>query len=637
MEDSRMTMTASDMPAIAFSRNYLPFEVTSDNYIAAAAVKSVNFWVFTAAVAADDEILIAWTGGAVQLTAKASPDDSGNEFPTGDGLNTYVTALAAWMQSIFLLDQAYVITADTGGADPKLVFTARKAGPDFDFTVENGGATGVTTGGVTDEPITNFAHHIEAWIKNADDADYKQAYTANVPLDEPKTGATTIDISDSLHGFLAPDLPELNDPFAFCTQSIRPYLVKYGQYYGDNPFVRKISFTGTLYIAKGGMSIQNAKKRTLLQEMNPMDDATKWRFLRQGSINKIVSTDQPEWLTWINLTGADKSVDFEVKIYNDDTTSFTFNAVAAQAVNAWQKIQFQTGFTQLDIAARQELKTPIYYTVALKSAGSYLTLLYAYVIDYTYRPWPRYFVYENSYGAFQTIGTVGKGLNEYDRTKDDAQLVMNQNRAAIDGDFLECNIRIQEKGTVNIGYDRAGQRNSRLLRDFLLSPFKTVWQDAALVPIGLDTKNLKDAGDGINVYASSFEYFPLYPEQVWTEDAGISDDDINELLGDTGGPVTSGGGTGGGTGGTGTGDVIMVDFGDAHLGEDGDSHQTYTAPALAGLDGYAVFSTQLSNYFRPAEISYDSAAGSFTILIDGFALENGEQLIISPYVINPDA
>ena len=61
---------------------------------------------------------------------------------------------------------------------------------------------------------------------------------------------------------------------------------------------------------------------------------------------------------------------------------------------------------------------------------------------------------------------------------------------------METNIFIQDKGTVNIGYDRSGKRNTRLLRDLMVSRHIFLYDDGVLIPVGLNTTNLKDAMDG---------------------------------------------------------------------------------------------------------------------------------------------
>lgn len=638
------------LPAIAFSKNRLQLILQSDDYLAALSEKSVNFLEITGAVAAGQQYILSWTGAQASMTAADVPDDSGLQFPAGDGSNDYVSVLVYWFTGNYFINRDFVVTTDFTGDHPRIIFTAKKADPDFDFTNTNDGATGVITGGVTDQPKENFLHHVQLWIANASGTDFDQCFMANNPLDFPATGQTTIDIHEALDAYLASDKPLLTDPFAFCVNSIRQFYFLYGQYYGtgDNAFVHRLTKSDLYFIAKGGLGKPQAILRDIVAELTTAGHTEQGRFLRQGSINKLVTTDQPEWLTWINLTGADQLINPEVKVYYDDMTDFTFNAVNGIDVPPYGKIQFQAGFTQLGIAAKQPGKTPIYYTVRINQAGNSLTAYYAFVIDYKFREWPRYIIYENSYGAFQTIGTVGKGLAEVDRTKDDAQMAVDPYVAAIDGEFLEVNIRIQDKYTVNIGYDRAGRRNTALLRDLMASQKIYLWKvlpagedlpgNEALVPVGLNTQNLKDAEDGVNVYASSLEFYPLYDDVVWTEDpALVTDDTVPDLLAIAGSPIPpilipppDGGGDGDGTGA-----VIPVESDDPHLGLD-DGRQKYTAPALVGKSNYRIWTTQMGLYFRTEDITYNADEGSFLILIPAFVLTPGDQLLIFPYIINPD-
>lgn len=614
------------LPAIAFSKNLLNLLLQSDDYLAAAAVQSVNFAEFDAAVVEDDEVELSWNNGAATMTAKDSPDDSGLEFPSGDGSEAYVTSLLPWFRGNYILARDYVITTDFSGPNPRLVFTAIKNGPDYDFpTAAN---SGNTTPGVTDDPRVNFLHHLELFIATAD-SEFIQAFDANIPLDYPVTGITTVDIHEALHAFLESDYPELVEDFAICNNSIRPYFFKMAQFYGSTPWVRKLIASDTFFINKGGLSKQAALLRDIVAELCPVDGHPELnRFLRQGSINKLVTPLQPEWLTWINFTGSTKNIALEVTIFNDDGSTFVFHPVDSFSALPFQKTQFPCGYAQLDIAGQQTDESPIYYTCQVidLDTSSPLTASYAFVIDYTFRPWPRYFVYENSYGAFQTLATVGKALNEYDRTTDSAQMAVDLHTAAITGEFLECNVLLQDKGTVNIGYDRSDPRTTALLRDFLLSRTKYLWDNGVLEPIGLNTKNLKDAADGVYVYANSFEWYFLYQEEVYSEPEGLPDNSIADLLTDAGTPVppalipvSSGN--------------IIVEFGDAHLGTD-TGRQDYTATALAGLTNYRIWTTQQDKYFLTSEIQYN--ASGFTILQPGFELVDGEQLIIQPQVLNPD-
>ena len=42
---------------------------------------------------------------------------------------------------------------------------------------------------------------------------------------------------------------------------------------------------------------------------------------------------------------------------------------------------------------------------------------------------------------------------------------------------------------------------------------------------------------GTNVYANSFEFYPKYQQDVWTEKAGLPDDSLTDLLANAGSPI----------------------------------------------------------------------------------------------------
>jgi len=611
------------LPNCAFSKNELDLVLYSNDYLAAAAANAVNFLQFTGAVASGASLPLSWGEAAATMTCATTPDNSGLQFPPGDGSNTYVASLVSYFQANYFIDRDFVVSTDFTGAHPKLVFTAINPGPQYNFTGTIGGLAGVTTPGVTNQPITGFLHHVQLWVGRADGSGFDLAFSANIPLDEPLTGYTTVDLREELHAFLTADYPILTAAYAICSNSVRPYFVKYAQFFGTTPapFVHAISKITGLYIVKGGLSHANSLLRNIFTELTVTGHPEQNRFMRQGSVNKLITKEQPEWLSYINLSGSGQSVNLVITIWNSDATSFSFNAVSALSISAYQKVQFQTGYNQLSIDTRQTGKTPVYYTVQAQQAGSPLTQAYAYVVDTQYRPWPRYFVYENAYGAFQTIGTVGKGMVEYDRTKDDVQMAVSQNTATIDGDFLECNILIQQKGSVSVGYDRSGQRNNVLLRDFMLSRTKYIWQNGALVPIGINSSNIKDPADGVYLYANTFEYFTLYQEEVYTEPAGQIDDAIADLINDGAGPITLR---------AAEGDYFYVNAGDLGIGADGSGNFKFTDPLgrILGRTGYTVYATQLPGVILPPNITYNPIDGSFTVLIPSFALVPGYPLIV---------
>lgn len=623
---------STPFPDIAFSRNELIFGVNSDNYQAAAPATTVNAVDFTGAIVENDTISLAWDTASALLTAKDVPDDSGLQFPTGAGDDDYVTSLLDWFRGNYFIGRDFTVAAVLGGAHPRLTFTALVQGPEYDFDPSAVGHTVVSniTPGVTAKPVTNFTHHIELLIADAAGATYQEAYNANVPLDEPRTGTTTIDASDELHVFLTPDRPVLASAYERCLNSIRSYYARYAQVFGVNPAVQRVRQTATAVITRGGLGKQAALSRDIISELCPdLAHPEQNLFLRLGSKNKLVLPAQPEWLTFLNLTAGALTVSLEVIVYNEDETTLTFTTAEALELPARSKWQFKCGFTQLDITGKQAAdKRPLYYQVRVKKDDdTYLTAAYNFVLEYYYREFPRFFVYENSYGGFQTITATGKADPGFDRSKDDAQLSVSKTTAAISGEFIEANLKLRDKTTVNIGYRRTWKRDTALLRDLARSESVFVYENGLLLPVGIDTNSFKDGQDGLNVYASTFDYYPLYQEDVYSESPGLADETLQDLLSDAGSPVPSSV-----PDIPAAGNYLVVESTSPRLSIV-DDHQQYTnAYYLAGKTGYRVYATQLNVYLRSEDISYDADAGSFIILIDAFTLQPGDQLIIWPAI-----
>jgi hypothetical protein len=526
--------------AIAFSDNPVLCELQSDDYLASAGVKAVNALKILGAVADGATILLQWNTVQVNLTAKNAPDDSAEQFPAGDGSAAHVLAIAEILQDNFLISQDFDVVA-TG---QQINFTAKQPGAG---QMMKELATGplqvirVTLGEDKGQKLF-FAHHIQVWVRPFVSTEFVQAWAYNIELDYPVTGKTTTDIGpEVLHNHLEPDLPVLGVmDISACINSIANYYIRYGQYYGQPPIVRRLKQSPVRRVVLGGLSLLAATERNIISELCPdINDETKNRFMRQGSKAILVTQEQPEWLYFINFKDQVRNVSLEVTITNTDNSTFTFSLFDGYAFSAFAKYQMPAGYNQLQIGTRQPAdKLAVYYTLRLKDTSTgYITAAYTYVVDYTFHEWSRYFVYLNAYGAFQTLATTGKAELGTARKKEDARMDKPAAVIAAEGEYQEYNITYQENGTVNIGYDRATIRSTKLLRDFASSTHKFLYEDGRLIPIGISSTDFKDAPDGTDVYAGSFDFYYLMEESRYTETPGLPDDDVYELMRSASSPV----------------------------------------------------------------------------------------------------
>jgi hypothetical protein len=544
---------SNPFPVIAFSGNPIECQLLTDDYLASAGVKAVNALNLLGAVADGATILLEWNNIQVNLTAKNVPDDSAEQIPAGDGSAAHTSAIADILKDNFLISQDFDITT----AGQQITFTAKQPGVAFMFKTLTAGPLKLTliTTGENRSFKSNFAHHVQVWIRPFTNADFVQAWSYNIELDYPVTGKTTTDIGpEILHNYLEPDLPVLGVlDISPCGKSTASYYIRYGQYYGQPPIVRRLKQSPVCRVVLGGLSLQAATERNIITELCPdINDETKNRFMRQGSNAILVTKEQPEWLYFINFKEPVRNVSLEVIITNSDNTTFTFSLFGGTPVSAFAKYQLPAGYNQLEIGTRQAAnKLPVYYTLRLKDESGYISAAYTYVLDYTFLEWSRYFVYLNAYGAFQTLATTGQAQMGITRNKEDARLDRPAAQIAASGEYAEYNITIQENGTVNIGYSRATRRSTQLLRDFAASPSKFLYQDGRIIPIGISSAGFKDAPDGTDLYSGSFEYFHLMEETRYSEAPGLPDDELHELMRSASSPLPPllpGTGSGGGTG-----------------------------------------------------------------------------------------
>ncbi len=538
-----MSVTLTKAPEkISFSLNDMPVVITSNNYVAIEGQKSIVKLIFKAAVPNGQVINLVWSNASVTLTAAAAPDGSGKQFLSGNGNAAYVTALLTVFAANYYIDNDFDLTYELTGGLPSIIMTARSAGTLTNIVAVAGAIVEVSlaTPGVAQILQPNIAVHLQLWLKSGNT--FKKIIQNNLELDNPVTGVVTKDVAELLHPYLVPgyynnngtDRPALsNIAWQQCANTLLEFYFKYGEYYGATPEVKKLSTSEKYIVNIGQLDVANALGQTLAGYLRPGNVNNKTLCLRQGSTLKKIQLDQPEFLYWINLTGADTDIRLRIDLYygDGDTNNFKVSPITALA---WQKYYVGVGYNALNLNAKLlPGKSCAYYTACVvNAAGDKLSLTYTYEID-GYQAWPRYFIYRNSLGGFQTVCTWGKAQNETGITRDLVKKQVNQTQAAVSGNEAESNIRLRKRTTVNTGY--ISRRDVSNLIDFIASEEKYMVENGSYIPIAVTSDNLKEAMDGENLHAAQFIYTPLYDGTVFTDDQTAADNP-NSSSGSAGGP-----------------------------------------------------------------------------------------------------
>lgn len=524
-----VTLT-NDLPVIAFSRNPILVNLSSDDYIQNEGAQSTFNIVFKAAITAGQLIHLQWANAVPLIfTAAVTPDDSGLQFPTGDGSANYVSSLVEVFKANYYIDRDFKVTTSSSGSFPCLQLSAFEDG--VVYNIAEADETNVMVEsvlpGVNEDILPNFQHILEVFLIQASNT--IKIYDNKLQL-EPQSGVSVKDIAPILNSYIS--FPKVSDKPAYAINTWQPcenttarYYIKYGQYYGSLPTAKKIKTTGSAVVTSGGLAVQSALGQTIAGFIRPENVNQNTICLRQGSKVKAVQQAQPEWLYWLNLTGNDIVIKLQIDIYYSDGTRSKFSTATITA-EANGKYYIGSGYNQINISGNSLTgKTCSYYTArVVGTTGVYLSVLYTYVLD-TYKEFPRYFVYLNSLGGYQTLYTYGRSQFETDRTKDDLVRQVNYPEQAVTGKQLEANIRLQDKCTINTGYKTS--REISLLRDFLASPEKYWYYKGDFIPIGVSSDNIKQPADAENLPAAQFIFNPLYDEFVYTDDMNQPDEPNN--------------------------------------------------------------------------------------------------------------
>ncbi|SEM66535.1 hypothetical protein SAMN05192574_101392 [Mucilaginibacter gossypiicola] len=515
----------SPLPVIAFSKNPIVLQLMSDDYLTTAPAFSVNTVEFPGAVTDGLQIGLSWNAGSASLTAATTPDISGNQFPTGDGSNAYVASLVDYFEGNYFIDQAFKVSVNTSGAHPKLVFTAKVASTDYDITPAANQA--VATPGTSGSQKANFMHHIEVWKYNPSGGDVK-VYDANVSLDEPKTGITTLDISESLHSFMGFDSPSLTGSYwQLCSKSCWQYYVKYAQFFGDDPSVKKLNKTGLHTVVYGGYSnlaLQQIADRVNYLQTYLLPDPSLYAYqcwLETWPVDYFsIKTNQAQFLSFVNNLSATETLAVQVDITYQDNTLQTIYLTGG-TVLSMQKVAVGCGYQQLGLNG---------YGVSGNRAASYIVTLVngtshesrskpkRFIVDRNYEQYTRYFLYADSCGNFKTLRTFGRSELSSDAEFDLTAFQPDIATLPESGNYQNSNIKAVLNDKINSGYISAGGIYDAIVELQLSKQVFRVFGNK-LTPVVMTTKKFDFRKDGTGFSAAVLEYRLAYDEDLHTADS----------------------------------------------------------------------------------------------------------------------
>lgn len=305
------------------------------------------------------------------------------------------------------------------------------------------------------------------------------------------------------------DVPSLYDVVFAKGNVVREYFVQLTELYGE-PQSAKMSIRGTRKrVIYGGLP-KDFQTTTLSDSLIHEGEI---RFMTTSLENIKIKTDQPNWLCWFNILDALESVKVQVELTYNDGTPYIFTAHTYDTVGKYEKLVIPIGLDQLGANEFYPELSIVSYKVYLKSDGIVRSNEVVFYVDQRAHLYHRYFIYQNSLGAFETFYTYGRKSNSYEIEKSNARIIQVNDFTLEKGEDTDFDIQLQEKEKINTGWKSKAEIRS--MRDFFMSSEKLTLINGKWWPISISSSSIEEFEDGNGLYALTFEISIQHTQEMF--------------------------------------------------------------------------------------------------------------------------
>jgi len=321
------------------------------------------------------------------------------------------------------------------------------------------------------------------------------------------------DFSKPLSSFLletGTDRPSLYDVEFEKGKVIRSYFLQVTELYGEPQLARGSIRSQTFVTIYGGLP-KNLLGTSLV---NFLSVENRTNFLTT-SRTKRVTLDQPQWLSWFNITDNLEEVKVNIELELNDGSYYSFIAHTYESVGKFEKLIIPIGLDQIGANDLYPDLTVVSYEIKLYSGANLLSETITYQVDNQYRPYKRFFLFQNSLGCYETFYTYGKKTNTLDFEKDSARVIQVRDFVLENAENIDLDITAQEKEKINTGFKSKAE--IRAMRDFYLSKEKLTYVDGLWWPINMSSSSIDEFQDGNGLFAQSFEISGQHLQEMFYE------------------------------------------------------------------------------------------------------------------------
>ncbi|MGN2373462.1 hypothetical protein ACTFAO_07360 [Sphingobacterium spiritivorum] len=512
-----MAVTLIRQPSdISFSRNPVVFEFQTDAVLSSPGREykgRLNFPATASTYLNESFTLIIGTDEFL-FGFRAVPDDSGLQLPAknaGESHSDWLVRLRNAFLTNYYIDREYILTI-TGNS---IQFDSRLITDKVNLGIKNNTVNVTLTAlQVGINPVYNVSLKIYAELFVKYGNEFKKVVSAPM-LPDLTTGRVTWDISLPLSSALlaeGSDKPNFNQPVLEIGSTSKAFYIKYTELYGTRQMAKKWVSSETKYAILGGVPktmIAGTSVSSLLTTGNVI------RFMNVASLGTgMIKFNQPVFLYWLNLLPDLANVNVRVKLFYSDNTELEYTFGSLPTVKRYDKLIIPSGVHQLQAHLQTADKDIVQYDVWLESAGQIRSEVYRYTIDYRPQPYSRFFVYQNSLGAFESLYVYGQKSNSFEISKSSARLITITDFSLADGEEVEFDLSLRDKEKVNTGFKP--KKDIYAFRDFFLSREKYAYKNNRYYPIGLASNDIEEFRDGNKLFSLSFEVVSQYYEELFS-------------------------------------------------------------------------------------------------------------------------
>lgn len=471
---------------------------------------SVAMVAITGSVSENDTFNLNFDGNIIQFTAVNTPDDSGVQVHTYDGVsdhNTYIDLLASDIRRNYLLGTNYDITGYQWGVTYLVLLIAKEVGVKYEITtaVSNQDINAVSSfAGLDTDTRENFEIRVDVLVEEeyGSDSFEKVASTAITPN---KQQIADYDFSPIISAYPETHLPTVGSSSVIvASKMVKRFKYRYAEAWGVPLSVRALTESDIYYTLPGALS-----KEAFAQESFYNDFlVNQKRFLCSRLPTKELSTEQDEFLYFM-LTTPTTLLHIKGRLHYTDGTAeiVTIHGVADTEENNIYIIPvgYQIVKQKLD-----RFKTLESYDVWVYDywGGSIISEEKSYTIKPKNEN-SKYFYFKNSFGAIEVLHLDGESSTGMAISKKYAQRYLG-----FDFELHEAETKTSlaigtDEYTVNSGFKSKGEIEN--LSTMLLS--KETWElkDGKLWPVIFDVKKLSLHGsDGKDLPNLTMKYRSAY-------------------------------------------------------------------------------------------------------------------------------